>query len=153
MDAGRLDGDGELGDLEGPPEDHRLAEDPHPGGGLPVVGDERAAAAAERLAERHRDEDPGVVREQLPGETPPAGAVPAEPVRVVDVEVEVRVPGEEVGQTGERGEVAEHGVDPVGEIPDLRVSGRRLGDRPLEGVEVVVREDRRPDPFGGEDPE
>ena len=46
---------------------------------------------------------------------------------------------------------AERGTDVV--IGYVENHGRRKTSRAAEGLEVVVREDRRPDPLGGEDPE
>ena len=127
-------------------EDHRPARGADATAQLGIGEHERAAGGGEGLVQRRRDDQPRVHAERFQRRAAPVRAGPAHAVRVVDVEVEVRVAVEQPRELGERRQVGEHRVDAVGQVPDAVVRGGEPHDQLLEALDVVVADqlDGRP---------
>ena len=106
-----------------------------------IVEHDHATARTEALRETRGEDHPrmeGHLRHH-----PPASARPmtTHAVRVVDVEMHLRVAIEHRDQRARGRQVAEHAVDTIGEIPDALPLGREGHHALFEALQIVVRKE------------
>ena len=138
VDLRRLDRGAQHRRLHRAGEDHRAARGAHEAALLGVREDDRAARGGEGLVQRGGDDHARVPAERFERRPAAVRARPADAVRVVDVEAQLRVAVEQFGEPGERREVGEHRVDAVGHVPDALVLGGEALDHRLQAIELVV---------------
>ena len=129
-------------------EDVWTTDGPHPSAQRLVGAQQRPALRGERLvhARRNHRAGAGLLAQVLQGVSTAVAAVPADRVRVVDVQPQLLVARHELVDLLGRQVVGVHAVQPVRGVPDPLVVPAELADAPVETVDVAVAQqlDRGP---------
>ena len=139
MDPRRRDPGGELCGLDRTREGERPSAQDDLLHAFGVWRGDDTAAGSERLGQTGGHDHPGVPVDAIEHDTAPGRSGPAEPVGVVEVDVEIAVAIEQIDDVLHRGGVAEHRVDAIGQVPQPPLDVAMPLDGLDEGVHVVVR--------------